>query len=133
LQGSLNPAGGAKGFALGLGIELLVGLLAGTPFGQEVLGTLDAEHPCTKGDVFILIEPSSYPHLADRAAAAAAYLSRIRESKPQPGGPSVRLPGDRSRELWAERLRDGIPLPQSVWEAVKRLADEVAQPGGEGA
>ncbi len=125
LRGSLNPAGGAKGYALGLGIEVLVGLLAGTPFGTDVLGTLDTEHPCTKGDLFLLIQPNAFPFFPDRTVAAADYLRQIRQSQPQPGADAVRLPGDRSRAMREERLQNGIPLAGSVWDAVKTLHREI--------
>jgi LDH2 family malate/lactate/ureidoglycolate dehydrogenase len=123
LSGSLNPAGGAKGYALGLGIELLIGLLAGTPFGKDVLGTLDTQWPCTKGDFFLLIDPHAFPFYADRARAAAQYLETLRVSRPAPGVDQVRLPGDRSHATRAERLETGIPLAASVWETVQGLPE----------
>jgi LDH2 family malate/lactate/ureidoglycolate dehydrogenase len=127
LQGSLNPAGGPKGYALGLGIELLVGLLAGTPFGTDVLGTLDTEHPCTKGDFFLLLNPRVYPFFPDRAEAAADFLRTVRDSQPAPGQERVRLPGDRSHNLRQTRLTDGIPLAESVWKSVLEIQRHVAK------
>src|SRR5205823_11086199 len=44
LHGSLDPAGGPKGYGLGISIAMLAGLLAGMPCGREVLGTLDTEY-----------------------------------------------------------------------------------------
>src|SRR5437762_8055127 len=61
LKGSLSPAGGPKGYGLGISIAMLGGLLAGMPCGREVLGTLDTEYRCTVGDLFIVMDPNAFP------------------------------------------------------------------------
>src|SRR5690606_6144467 len=59
--GSIAPFGEAKGYGLGLSIALLAGLLAGGEIGKAVRGTLDTEHRCNKGDLFLLIDPMAFP------------------------------------------------------------------------
>ncbi len=75
--GSIAPFGGAKGYALGLALELLVTSLAGSAIGSDVVGTLDSDKVCNKGDVFIVISP---PRSASITAAIHAYLDEIRAS-----------------------------------------------------
>ena len=65
-KGSLTPAAGPKGYGLGISIGILAGLLPGGEIGRLVLGTLDTEFRCTKGDFFLLAEPCS---LCGRARA----------------------------------------------------------------
>src|SRR5580704_8769223 len=60
LKGSLTPAAGAKGYGLGISIGILAGLLPGAEIGTAVLGTLDTEFRCTKGDFFLLINPNTF-------------------------------------------------------------------------
>src|SRR6202051_4250450 len=124
LKGALTPAAGAKGYGLGIAIGILAGLLPGGEIGRLVLGTLDTEHRCTKGDFFLLMNPGAFaggPALANRVAS---YLDELRHSPPQKGFPSVIVPGDRARGLREERERTGIPLPKEVWLAAERLRDE---------
>ena len=83
--GAIAPFGDAKGYGLGIAMELLVAALAGSALAPDVRGTLDSQSPCNKGDVFILIEPSLAPGLPARLSA---YLDAVRASPP--AGPANR-------------------------------------------
>src|SRR5437762_2294540 len=112
LHGSLDPAGGPKGYGLGISIAMLAGLLAGMPCGKEVLGTLDTEYRCTVGDLFIVIDPKSFPGGETLAAGVQTYLEELRASKPGKGFKQVSAPGDPEAKLREERLVKGIPHPE---------------------
>jgi LDH2 family malate/lactate/ureidoglycolate dehydrogenase len=122
LRGALLPFGGAKGYGLGLAVELLAGALVGAALGQDVHGTLDAEHPSSKGDLFIAINPGSLPGACDLPARTGAYLDRIRSSRPAPGTASVHIPGDQARQRRERRVQTGIPLSHTAWQAAQELA-----------
>jgi LDH2 family malate/lactate/ureidoglycolate dehydrogenase len=124
LKGSLTPAAGPKGYGLGISIGILAGLLPGGEIGRLVLGTLDTESRCTKGDFFLLLNPATFAGGPKLASRVASYLDELRHSPPQKGSESVIVPGDRARELREERARLGIPLPKEVWLAAERLKDE---------
>jgi L-2-hydroxycarboxylate dehydrogenase (NAD+) len=124
--GAISPIGGPKGYGLGLGIELLVGLLSGTALGTDVRGTLDAEHPVTKGDMFLIVDPSVLG-AADLSARAAAFLAQIRRSPPAANTAlPVTTPGQRSRRTRRLRLTDGYDIPLGVWERALALRAEVS-------
>jgi len=89
-----------------------------------VLGTLDTEHRCTKGDFFLLLNPGAFAGGPALASQVASYLDELRHSPPQEGFQRVIVPGDRSRQLREQRMRTGIPLPKEVWRAAERLRDE---------
>jgi L-2-hydroxycarboxylate dehydrogenase (NAD+) len=124
LKGSLTPAAGPKGYGLGISIGILAGLLTGSEIGRLVLGTLDTESRCTKGDFFLLLNPAAFAGGPALASRVAAYLDELRHSPPQKGSESVIVPGDRARKLREERKRSGIPLPKEVWLAAERLKNE---------
>jgi L-2-hydroxycarboxylate dehydrogenase (NAD+) len=124
LKGALTPAAGAKGYGLGIVIGILAGLLPGGEIGRLVLGTLDTEHRCTKGDFFLLLNPGAFVGGPTLASRVTSYLDELRHSRPRKGCESVIVPGDRSRQLREERMRSGIPLPKEVWRAAERLKDE---------
>lgn len=113
--GALSPFGGAKGYGLGIAIESMVGLLAGAAFGRDVVGTLDAEHAVTKGDIFVVID-------ARRADTTGldAYLDLVRRSVPVDPAQPVLVPGDRSSSRASQRHRDGIEIPDSIWTELRR-------------
>jgi len=124
LKGSLTPAAGAKGYGLGISIGILAGLLPGSEIGRLVLGTLDTEFRCTKGDFFLLMNPGAFAGGPTLSSRVASYHDELRHSPPQKGSQSVIVPGDRARQMREERLRSGIPLPKEVWLAAERLRDE---------
>lgn len=124
--GAISPFGGAKGFGLGLAIELLVAALTETALGEEVRGTLDVTDPVTKGDVLIAFDPQA-AGLAPFGERLAQYLRALRASPPAPGSGGVAIPGDRARAERGLRLSDGIPLPASLWRELVQLRDGIAR------
>ncbi|MFD2646233.1 Ldh family oxidoreductase [Devosia albogilva] len=122
-SGAIAPFGGAKGYALGLAFELLVGALAGSPFAPDVRGTLDAEHKANKGDVFIVIEPNGAPELAERISA---YLDALRSSRPADPSRPVTVPGDGARARREAALQGGIEIPDQLWRDLQsRLSKDI--------
>jgi L-2-hydroxycarboxylate dehydrogenase (NAD+) len=119
-HGALASFGGAKGYALGLAFELLVTSLAGAAIGTDVRGTLDATDICNKGDVFIVID-GPQPKLA-------AYLDIIRNAEPAEGFDRVLVPGERARECRKQRLAEGVPVADEVWERLQVLANSPIVP-----
>jgi LDH2 family malate/lactate/ureidoglycolate dehydrogenase len=117
-HGALAPFGGAKGYSLGLAIELLVSSLAGAAIGTDVRGTLDATEVCNKGDVFIVIDGPR--------ARLSAYLDMIRNCEPAQGFDQVMVPGDRARECRKQRLEQGVPVAEEVWHRLLTLAESDA-------
>ena len=127
LHGSLSPAGGPKGYGLGISIAMLSGLLAGMPCGKEVLGTLDTEYRCTVGDLFIVIDPKAFPGGETLTAGVQKYLDELRASRPGTGFKQVSVPGDPESKLREERLETGIPHPEEVWHAAEQLRSTIGK------
>jgi L-2-hydroxycarboxylate dehydrogenase (NAD+) len=115
--GAIAPFGGAKGYALGLALGMLVACLTGAALGSDVAGTLDADHPCNKGDIFIVVDPVS-----DALAGISTYLDAVRACPPGRPGDAVMIPGDRSRLCRTERLAGAIPITAKLWEQICALA-----------
>lgn len=131
--GALSPFGGAKGYALGLALELMVATLTDTGLGQDVHGTLDEVEPSTKGDLIICVSPQSLglPDFTDRVQA---YLDDIRQGVRSSPDVPIYIPGDRAREIRSTREIEGIPLDRPTWQAAVRLRSQarkhVQQQGG---
>ena len=116
--GAIAPFGGAKGYALGLALEVLVTSLAGSAIGTGVVGTLDSDRVCNKGDVFIVISPQQS---AAVAATIHAYLDEIRASGVPDAGRLVTVPGDRSREARALSIAQGVDVDDALWRQILAL------------
>jgi L-2-hydroxycarboxylate dehydrogenase (NAD+) len=121
-QGSIAPFGGAKGFALGLALEVLIASLTGSALGRDVRGTLDAEHPSNKGDLFIVIDPvlAAGRSMVDEVSR---YLQDLRESPSQDSSVAVRVPGERGLSERERRTREGVDLAGASWKAALSLLE----------
>lgn len=112
--GAIAPFGGPKGYALGLALELLVTSLAGAAVGRNVVGTLDSDQVCNKGDVFVVIDGPQ--------ADLRFYLEELRALDPAEGFDRVLVPGERGRESKRRRFVEGIPIADAVWDRIQELA-----------
>lgn len=116
---ALTPFGGAKGYGLGLAIELLVGVLSRTALGEGVLGTLDVEHPPTKGDLFVCLAPERFGVAEELEDTVDGYLAEVRRSSARGG--RVSIPGDGARRRRAKAMRDGVELPEALVDQLREL------------
>jgi LDH2 family malate/lactate/ureidoglycolate dehydrogenase len=118
-NGAIAPFGEAKGYGLGLAVELLVSVLAGSAFAPEVHGTLDETHQANKGDLIILIDPDAG---AGSSNLLSAYLDRLRNSHPLDPEHPVLVPGDGARSRRAASIESGIDLPETLFNDLQALA-----------
>ncbi len=116
LDGALTPFGGAKGYGLGLGFEVLVASLTGCAIGTDVVGTLDDISICNKGDVFIVLRPAP-----GALSAISGYLAGLRESTPAMADSPVLVPGDRADAARQHSLANGLSIDAGVWKQIQAL------------
>ena len=117
---AISPFGGAKGYGLGLALELLVAALTGTALGRDVTGTLDTDTVCNKGGVFICLDPSVFRSTTWNGAISS-FLDELRQSPAQPGTLGVTVPGDRTRNARAAHIEGAVDIPDTIWEAAHAL------------
>ena len=116
LKGSMTPAGGAKGAALALMIEIVAAALTGSSFGFEASSFLDGEGPPPDmGHVFIAIDPVrlSGGYYWEKMAVLAAAMD---------AETGVRAPGLsrlKNRQLAEET---GLLVPAALVAEIRRLA-----------
>lgn len=118
-MGAIAPFGDAKGYGLGLAIELLVASLAGSDLAPDVHGTLDDIHPANKGDLVILIDAAAAA--SSNVRSLATYLDHIRNSPSSDPARPVAVPGDGARKRRAASEQSGIELPQPLLEHLLAL------------
>lgn len=117
-RGAIAPFGGAKGYALGVALEVLVTALSGAAIGTRVKGTLDSENVCNKGDLFVVISPHAGGAIED---VVSAYLSELREGEPAHPGEPVRIPGEHARLNRDRALAEGLPIDDDLWRSLQEM------------
>lgn len=118
--GVLLPFGGHKGYGLAVAIELLTQALTGSDqfASEKVLGGSYRK----TGSTFIAIDPGLFRPAAEYLSAVDATLRRIKDVPAAPGFNEVLIPGEPERRSREQRIVDGIPMPDSSWEELRRLA-----------
>ena len=117
IAGTMVPAGGAKGAALALMVEILSATLTGSSYGFEASSFFDAEGPPPDiGQCFWLIDAARLagPGFAARLEVLFAAIAA------QPG---TRTPGDRRRGLRATHIVEGIDLDDALIAEIRRRAE----------
>lgn len=118
-KGAIAPFGGAKGYGLGIAIELLVAALAGSALAPDIRGTLDDQSICNKGDVLIAIDALAAPDLAGRLAD---YLDAVRASPAADPDHPVSVPGDGADRRRQASLSRGFDVEPQLWDELNALS-----------
>jgi uncharacterized oxidoreductase len=113
--GAILPMGEHKGFALGLLVEALGGILAGA--GCASLG----ESP-GNGLVLIAVDPRCTPAETAFGARVSAMLYAVCSSPPVPGGQGPVIPGDPENTALASRGDGPFALPRATWASLEQTA-----------
>lgn len=117
-EGVLLPAGGAKGAALGLMVEILAAPLTASALSTEASSFFTTEgEPPSVGQFLIAIDPEAFSgnaHFLDRIEAIMGSITS------QDG---ARLPGGRREQLRAEAQEKGLTVPANLVEEARVLAE----------
>ena len=98
-------------------IELLARGLAGVDLSET-------EHRGHNGTLMLALRIGSFAPEQQFFGAAERLFGQINSSPPAAGFETVLLPGEPELRMRAQRIVDGIPLPQSTWDAIAALAAE---------
>jgi uncharacterized oxidoreductase len=114
--GVMLPAGGHKGYALSVMIELLAGGLSGggpsiMPDFQRVQGTL-----------IIVLDIEGFQPLGAYRDMTTTFSGLVKDTPRAAGCDEILLPGEPEWRSKAARERDGIPLPDRTWERIGETA-----------
>lgn len=114
LEGTMAPAGGVKGAALALMVEVLAAGLTGANFSYEASSLLDEHGPAPSlGHMIIAIDPNATAGgAAERMAALATEMAKEE---------GVRLPGRRGRGLRQDAEMNGLTIEDDVMAAIAAL------------
>jgi LDH2 family malate/lactate/ureidoglycolate dehydrogenase len=126
LAGTVQPLGGAKGYALTLLIELLCTALSGGVPGFEVCNPHDTSPMAARTSHLLLaFDPEHFAGLQIAQCVTATMAHRIETATPV-AQERPRVPGARGVATAARRNRDGIPLTEPL---VTHLRDAVGALG----
>ena len=122
---ALQPLGGAKGYGLGLLVELCTGLLAGTVFAPEVNTPFDDySKPMRIGHYLLALDIDAFRDVEVFKTDVGELIDRLKSVRTADGVDEVRLPGERAARTAVERERDGIPVDRTTRERLAAVGEK---------
>ena len=121
-MGALLPLGGAmghKGYALAVMTEVLAGVLSEAG--------ASGEETATKGNgvFFQAINIRAFTTLEDFIARMRKMVTHVKSARRRPGVDEILFPGEPEYRTMQKRLKDGIPVEDSVWVEIQAAAQEL--------
>ncbi len=130
VKGLLAPIGGYKGYGIALAIDLLCGVMTGSNYGTHFPGFLadNLEAPTDVGSIFAALCVESFMDLPDLKAGMDKAIREIKTSVKAEGVRRIYIPGEIEFETKAERLKNGVPIPEAVVKDFVALGAELDLP-----
>jgi LDH2 family malate/lactate/ureidoglycolate dehydrogenase len=124
-MGGLTPVGGTpdmashKGYGLGLMVHILGGALSGASFSPIRVRTQRPEDPDNLGHFFMAIDPKAFREDGAFEADLDELVDVLHATPPADPALPVLVPGDPEAESRETRLREGIPVPESLQARIR--------------
>jgi LDH2 family malate/lactate/ureidoglycolate dehydrogenase len=132
--GGLTPLGGApemsshKGYGLGLMVQLLSGALSGAAFGAADIGNRRPGRPDNIGHFFLALDPKVFRPDGGFEADVDQLIEQLHATAPSDPQAPVLVPGDPEAATRAERMREGVPLPETLVEKIRGVCERCGAP-----
>jgi L-2-hydroxycarboxylate dehydrogenase (NAD+) len=125
-NGFLLPVGGHKGLGMAYAVEIMTGLLSGSVFLDAMKGMYKyPEDPSLTSHLMMAINISAIMEPDDLKARMADFTDKIHESPMWDDNQEMLLPGEIEHRMMLKRTKDGIPLPQNLYEEILALAESL--------
>lgn len=119
----LMPVGGYKGSGLALMFECLSSLFVGNPLLSPAFqGKPGSKNP-RQNSVVAAVNIGTFTDVEDYKAHVDTLIDGLKALPPAEGVKEVLVPGELEDKVHAERLREGIPLPEGTVRNLRAVAD----------
>ena len=127
---NLQWFGGHKGYGLGMFVELLAGVLAGSSFGvrEHTASPIHGRERVAKGFTLIAIDPERFVGRDEFRRRTDQLIADVRASAPAEGTTQILVPGELEHHRRKLRLAEGVPLPSAVVDELNTFAARYGAP-----
>ncbi|MBX9787596.1 MAG: malate/lactate/ureidoglycolate dehydrogenase [Pirellulales bacterium] len=117
-RGAILPFGGHKGYALGMVVEILAGALCGgwcsNPEVKQVANNM----------LSIVIDPARVQPRQSFVSEVERFVAEVKTSRTVTPDGEILYPGEPEARCRAKRQAEGIPLDDTTWSQLARVAAE---------
>jgi L-2-hydroxycarboxylate dehydrogenase (NAD+) len=129
-EGFLLPIGGYKGYGLSLVFGLLAGTLNGAAFGRDVVDfNKDDKTMTNTGQVIVALDIAHFSSVQTFKRNVDEVIRDMRNSRRMPGVERIRVPGEQSHATWLERSATGVPMNDTLFRDLQRVASDLGVEG----
>ncbi|MDR2123981.1 MAG: Ldh family oxidoreductase [Desulfovibrio sp.] len=124
---SLGPAGGYKGYGLGMMVELFCGMLTGGPVGPEIIPVGERlDRPRYLSQFFAAVSVACFQEPQAFAARLQAVANAVRALPRADPDIPVMIPGDPEKHCRRQRLVTGIPVDDALYRSFLNIDEAFA-------
>jgi LDH2 family malate/lactate/ureidoglycolate dehydrogenase len=123
LEGLILPMAGHKGYAIGVIVDMLSGVLSGSAFLDDVHGPYDPVNRSGAGHFFVAFNVEAFQPCAQFDARMEEYIERLKAVPVAPGHEGVFYPGEIESRNDAKHRKEGLLLPQDTLADLAKVAD----------
>ena len=122
---SLRPIGDYKGFGLGMMVDILTSVLAGSLISKDILPMFssDIKEKRNVGHFFMAIDIESFSDTVGFKTRLQSMVDRIR-SMEKLNDEEVMVPGDPEKKAKLYRAENGIPVDSTKYDEFLGISDE---------
>jgi ureidoglycolate dehydrogenase (NAD+) len=130
--GALLPAGGPKGSGLAIMFECLSSIMAANPLQEPILTGKKKEKLHNQNSVVAAIDIATFTDVEKYKETVDSYVDGIKALPKAEGFSETLAPGEPEDRTFAERSKNGIPLPEGTVKNLRTMATrfEVKLPAG---
>jgi LDH2 family malate/lactate/ureidoglycolate dehydrogenase len=128
LKGFILPMAGHKGYAIGMIVDVLSGVLSGSGFMDEVHGPYDPVNRSRAGHLMIALNVAAFQPLDEFNARMERYIETLKAVPRAEGVDEVFYPGEKEARAHAQQLKEGILLPADTLAGLDQVAREAGVP-----
>jgi LDH2 family malate/lactate/ureidoglycolate dehydrogenase len=126
--GGPKEAGGHKGYGLAVMVHILGGVLTGASFSPLRIKTQKPSDPHNLGHFFMAIDPRAFRPAGAFEDDLDAVIDTLHNTRPADPEQPVLVAGDPEMATRAERLRDGVPVPDDLLVQLRAVAAAAGVP-----
>ena len=120
--GNVTFAGGLLALMFGL----LAGTLNGAAFGNDVVDfNRDFSTVTNTGHMIVAVNIAAFADVPAFRAKVDEIYELMKSSPLLPGFDEIRLPGERSAKIYADRTSNGVPITPELQSTLDQLADRL--------
>jgi LDH2 family malate/lactate/ureidoglycolate dehydrogenase len=128
LKGFVLPMAGHKGYAIGVMVDVMSGVLSGSGFQDQVNGPYDPVNLSRAGHFIMVLDIAAFQPVAQFHERMESYIDSLKDVPIAAGHSKVYYPGEMEVEADVRQRAEGLVLPAETLAAIERVGQEAGIP-----